>query len=600
LLIALFGGILGQTVLEEHPMSVLVQSHGGYARCEATRLVLSLDSRLFAPHLWTRVQEWFRGGRHSAWLRQPFQVMTAAPTTSGPRWKEVAVDVLSWLIFLVMVPADHPLVALWQVVDWAAINRLCAPCYQNDRRGQRAWAPAQMVALLVLFLALPAPSESALLRTVAIVPLYRWFCGFGLFSALPDHSSLYTFRQRVGAEGFEAILTGVIGQCMERGLIDNRLAFFDMMGVPASAHDWTPYERAVLLTYALGRYLEQAGQESMPEALRQVTAEVAVAVLDNKQLRKDAGIGRRVLQSMERWTRLRREAPGVALWERILEEAVQELRAEADAPALPPADPATARDWLKELAKRLKERLPHTRGDRDARMGHTSPAKLCCGYWLGFLVDSRRSVITAVRVLPLIGNQHGEMVPALDAHQARTGHYPQAVSADSAQDYDWVHVALAWRQIQGHIAARLHPSTGTGLGPEHFLFNEQGQVLCPAGKVMTRHGRRKKGRWYFKAHDCRACPRREVCVPQGQRSRRVRAIYLEVGAHRRWQQNRANTRTAAYKAARAQRFASEGLFGLARRLYGAEKMPYRSLPMNTIAGLLIGTVLNLAVLARQG
>ena len=582
-------------------MSVLAQGPGWHGRCEAQRISLSLEAHVFQPHLWVRIQGWFRGDDTMSWLRQPFQVMTAGgPDARGPRWKEIAVDVLSWLIFLVMVPADHPLVALWQVVDWAAINRLCAPCYQNRKRGQRAWAPAQLVALLLLFFVLPAPSESALLRTVAIVPLYRWFCGFGLFSALPDHSSLYTFRKRVGAERFEALLTGVIGQCVERGLIDNRLAFFDMMGVPASAHAWTPYERAGLLTYALGRYLEQAGQESIPEALRQVAAEVAVAVLDNRRLQKDAGIGRRVLQSMERWTRLRREAPGQALWERVLEEAVQELRAEPDAPAPAlPADPAAARDWLTGLAKRLKERLPHTRGDRDARMGHISVAKLCCGYWLGFLVDSLQSVITAVRVIPLIGNQHGQMVPALDAHQARTGHYPQAVAADSAQDYDWVHVALAWRQVHGHIAARPHPSTGSGLGPEYMLVNEKGQLLCPVGKVMTRHGRRKKGRWLFKASGCRTCPRREVCVPKGQRSLRARAVYLDVGAHRRWQENRANTRTAAYKAARAKRFASEGLFGLARRLYGADKMPYRSLPMNTIAGLMIGTVMNLAVLARE-
>lgn len=42
-----------------------------------------------------RGQEWFCRGRHAAWLQQPFQVMTAAsPTTSRPRWKEIAVDVL--------------------------------------------------------------------------------------------------------------------------------------------------------------------------------------------------------------------------------------------------------------------------------------------------------------------------------------------------------------------------------------------------------------------------------------------------------------------------------------------------------------------------
>ena len=202
---------------------------------------------------------------------------------------------------------------------------------------------------------------------------------------------------------------------------------------------------------------------------------MAIAVLGNKQLQKDAGIGHRVLQSMARWTRLRREAPGQALWARVLEEAVQELRAEPEAPATPPVDPTAARDWLKKLAQRLKERLPHTRGDRDARMGHTSVAKMCCGYWLGFLVDSLRSVITAVRVIPLVGNQHREMVPALDAHQARTGHYPQAVVADSAQDYDW----CTWRWPGGGFTG-ISPLAGTP---------PRGPVWVPSTFWSTRRAR---------------------------------------------------------------------------------------------------------------
>jgi hypothetical protein len=48
------------------------------------------------------------------------------------------------------------------------------------------------------------------------------------------------------------------------------------------------------------------------------------------------------------------------------------------------------------------------------------------------------------------------------------------------------------------------------------------------------------------------------------------------------------------------KFSSEGLFGLAKRLYGADEMPYRSTPMNQIAGLMIGIAMELSLLARHG
>ena len=100
-----------------------------------------------------------------------------------------------------------------------------------------------------------------------------------------------------------------------------------MKGVSASARVWTPYERAVLLTQALMRYLEQTENDGLlatplPEALRQLAAEVAIEVLGNKRLQKNAQVPSRVLGSLERWTRQRQEAKGQALWEMTLEQAI--------------------------------------------------------------------------------------------------------------------------------------------------------------------------------------------------------------------------------------------------------------------------------------
>lgn len=589
-------------------MMELTYGHESSVQFEVQGLTIHLSAKLFRTELWEAIRDWFQtkyGVPH--WLSAPFRVLTAEEDVSGyPRWKQIGVDVLSWIIFHLLVPPDHRLVQLWQVVDWSAINRLCAPVYKNSESGQRAWAPAQMFALLLLYFVLPVPSECELLRTVAIVPLYRWFCGFGLFTKLLDHSTLHDFRKNVGVERFEVILTLVILRCIEQGLVANDLLHFDMKGVSASARVWSPYERAVLLAAALIRYLERIEEgstsvEPLPEAIRQLAAEVAIEVLGNKKLQKNKQSPSRVLKSLERWTRQRQEANGQAAWEMALEHAVQTLLDDEEAEMGMPQTQTGRRHRLKEMAQRLKNLLSHARGDSDARVGWVSDVILKCGYWLGFLVDGLHNVITAVNVVPLNVHQNTQMTSAVNMHRDRVDAYPKAVAADSAQDHYPVHQWLDERQIEGHIASRDRRTHGEGFSVGHFTFDEQGHLRCPAGKRLSAGKEGKDGRTPFRAQssDCAACPLKAKCLPKRQQPDGPRFIRLRSDSHRRWLQNRKHTQTEAYKAIQKKRFTSEGLFGLAARLHGADKMPYRSQPMNHIAGLLIGTAMNMALLVRQ-
>ena len=590
-------------------MMAVQYGHGSFAQCEAERLTLRLPARLFGAEVWDLIKEWFRTDTcDSHWLSAPFRVMTAEEDISGyPRWKLAHVDVLSWIIFHLMVSSNHPLVELWQIIDWAGINRLCAPAYKNSQAGQRAWAPAQMFGLLLLLFIQPIASECELLRMVAIVPLYRWFCGFGLFGPLPDHSTLYTFRSKMGKERFEAILTWIVLRCQEAGLIANELLHFDMMGVAASAGAWTPYERVVLLTWGLNRYWELVEEGEVPEAplsesMRQLAAEIAVEVIGNKRLLAAPRTSGRVLRSLDRWTARRQESKGQALWEMALEEAVRSLLMEegTEVSGCPPESSARHR-WLTKTAQRLKGLLPHARGDLDARVRRMNAVRLLCGYWLGFLVDDLRGVITDVRVVPLNVTQETQMIPALASHRQRVGAYPQAVAADSAQDYYSVHRVLDEHQIQGHIASRNHKARGGGLGSVYFTWDENGRLHCPQGHIMKPGKCRKDGLQPFRAstEDCASCPRKAECLTENQQPSGPRLIHLKPAAHQRWLENRAHTRTEAYKEAQKKRFASERWFGLAERLYGADKMPYRSLAMNHIAGLMTGIAMNLALLAQD-
>ena len=183
--------------------------------------------------------------------------MTArAKDPDAPRWKANGVDVLSWFLYLLKVPPDHELVRLWQVIDWAGINRIAGTQYHNAHGGRPAWAPAQVVAILMLMFLYGVAHETTTLARIKENIVWCWFCGFSLFGPFPKHDALYDFRVRMGVERFERILTQVVLACIEVGLVKNVLVGFDLTSVTASAHRWSPYERAVILTHALIRYLE--------------------------------------------------------------------------------------------------------------------------------------------------------------------------------------------------------------------------------------------------------------------------------------------------------------------------------------------------------
>lgn len=563
-------------------------------------ILLRLKNKAFPAGLTQNLQTFFAEDWSTSDLVQPFLTMTAS-LPGQPRWKHQSLDLLSLMIYHLLIPKDHPLVQLWAQFDWQAINRICLPGYKNQRAGQRAWAPAQMIALLLLFVLLPAQSETGLLQQVALTPLARWFCGFGLFSSLPDHSSLHTFRKRLGEQRFEALLTWVILACDRAGLIDNQRLYFDMTGVTASAHPFQPYERAVLLTFALIRLLERTPdhpEDTLSEQVRLLAAEVALEAQDNEKLRQKPALAPRLLASLDRW----RNGKAQPLAQMRIEQALDQLLNPADPTPTPDSAPVSSPDLrarLKSVALALKNQLPHARGDLDARLGWTSDVKLICGYWQGFLVDSRNHIITAVRYIPVNQMQSEQMILALDQHRDRLGSYPQSIVADSAQDYDPVHLALEQRQIQGQIASRRHQGAGGGLGSKHYRFNPAGELLCPAGRPMRAGKVRKDGLTPHRGQGCATCELKAACLPKGQQQTGHRLIHLNPEAHRRWLQNRENTFTPEYKQAQQKRFASEGLFGLAGRLHHGKRASYRSEAMNRISGILVGMAMNMIVLSRH-
>ena len=583
-------------------MGAIIQGAGqSELRWDAQQLVICLPRQVFGA-MWDalveRLTEVWRSRTFITWTQPTMTARGSGP--DAPRWKSYPLDVLSGLLFLLKVSASHELVRLWAVIDWAAINALCAPLYHNAHGGQHAWAPAQMTALLVLMFLYGVPHETTLLRRIQENIIWCWFCGFGLFGPWPDHSTLYTFRKRVGSELFEQVLTLAVQACIEAGLVANELVHFDLTAVVASGHRWSPYERAVVLSKALIRYLElmwvnQTPQEPFPEALRVLAAEVALETLPHKTL--DSVAPERVVQTVVDWDA--QTDPAQTAWQTTLEETVQEQLSAADALPLPSTAAEQTKPWLLPVAKRILEELPHTRGDQDARVGRTTCYTWFCGYLLGFVVDGLHHIITSVAWG--MGNAQQALLfpPAMEHHRQRVLGKPKGVALDSAFDHPDVYAYLDREGIEGHITSRDHakPRDG-GFGTDCLVWHPtRGVVYCPHDTPLQSQGNGCSGRHTFVGTDCERCELYARCCPSGRGE--PKKFTLDPVHHRRWQQNREHCRTDEYKGAQKARFVEEGRFGLAKMNHGADKVPYRSDEMNHIAGLMIAAVMNWHILARH-
>jgi len=600
-------------------MGAAIQGYGGsQLSCEANQIVICLPRQVFGQ-AWAGLVTFLLGaiGQQQVISNSQGVMTERGEGEDAPRWKQASLDVLSWVLFLLKVPAGHELVALWQTIPWATINQICVPLYHNAHGGRLAWAPAQMVAILVLMFLYGVAYETRTLGWVRENVVWAWFCcaspaacGFGFFGPWPNRNALYDFRQRVGVQVFEEILTLAVLACIESGLVDNRLVSFDLTAMVASGHRWSPYERAVILSKALIRYLElcwaeQQPKEPLPDALRQLAAEVALEVLPHKALEKVKP--ERVMESVEQGDD--QKTP----WQEKMKETVEEVHQQEGTVAEPPAPksgsamatlplsdatPEKVRAKLVRVAKKLMARMPHSRGDLDARVGRTTNYTWFCGYLMGFAVDSRHHIITAV-VLAAGNVKQAKLFPsAMEAHCQRLG-VPEAVALDSAfDDKTEVHDYLDVQGIEGHVTSRDHatPANG-GYGTDRLTWDEEQWILrCPNGTPLQPTGNTRPGQQTYEGTACSGCAWYPKCNPKGQGE--AKRFTLNPISHRRWQENRQHCWTEEYKAAQGQRFVEEGRFGLVKMNHHGDKAPYRSEAMNRIAALMMAIVMDYRILAR--
>lgn len=529
-----------------------------------------------------------------AWVLAP--TIRVAAANPGPHWKQLTIDGLSYLLFLLLIPAGHPLRQLYAAFDWATIDAKCAEVYKNQARGAPAYAPQVLFRILVLMFVSGTPFESATLARLQTDVAWRWFVGLSLLGPLPTAGSLSRFRTRVGVARFEAILVELILVCDRQGLIGQVEAYFDMTGVEASASQVTPYERAVILAKALSAYLaaEAGGSSAVsPEQIAAIVLEVLGAKHPSLQEVQPAQI---VVSQAHLEEELARTVKGEPAWWQRLRQASAQVKQQLS------GTPEAGLERLREVARRLVPSLPQAFGNPDAAVGHTRTDGTLCGYRSGLLVDAKRRIIVAVIVVALNGVEAPAALQALDKYYAICGCYPKRLGLDSAFDRDEVHGYCEAHAIDASITGRSRPGAVGVFHADAFVWNSQGQLVCPNGEQMEQvKAPDAKGVAVYRAGGtCAQCPLLNQCLTAKQQQKRPapqRELRINPAAHQRAQRSRERSRSLEGRALRRRRFATEGLFGPLNTYHNGDKAPYRSGEMDTIAQLLVAFVANLETLA---
>ena len=133
-------------------------------------------------------------------------------------------EVLSILIFysLSLIPENHLLRKIDRMVSFDFIYDFLAPYYPAT--GRPSVDPVSMFKMLLIGYLYGIKSERRLVEEVQLNIAYRWFCGFELDDAVPDHSTFSKTRTRKWQQSslFQKAFYEIVKQCIAGGLIDGK------------------------------------------------------------------------------------------------------------------------------------------------------------------------------------------------------------------------------------------------------------------------------------------------------------------------------------------------------------------------------------------
>jgi transposase len=349
-----------------------------------------------------------------------------------------------------LVPADSFYRRLDAKLDLAFVRELVRDTYKEG--GRPSIDPVVFFRLQLVLFFEGLRSERELVRVAADRLSIRWYLGYDLDEALPDHSSLTRIRQRYGLAVFRRFFESIVEQCRAAGLVWGQELYVDATQVRANASLDSRAPR-----FAVEAHLSELfGDDTEAEP-----TELAPAV--------DSGT----------LVELPIDRSGAA------QEALAQQNLERH-------------DWLDRIGR--PDRTVHTgsyrrrsdfetsRTDPDAVMMIEKKGGLRFGYHDHYVVDGGKArVILEVLVTPADVMENQPFLDLIWRARSRWRLRPRQVTGDTAYGTVEAIVGLEDQGIRAYAPLADWDHRTPYYGPSLFSYEpEYDRIRCPNGQVLRR------------------------------------------------------------------------------------------------------------------
>jgi transposase len=450
-----------------------------------------------------------------------------------------------------LVPADNFYRHLEAKLDLSFVREWSRELYAE--RGRPSIDPVVFFKLQLVMFFEGIRSQRQLIETASLNLAHRWYLGYTLDEALPDHSSLTRIRHRLGVDVFQRFFEKVVDLCQESGLVWGRELCFDATKVEANA--------------------------GIPSLIPRFYYDATTHVVDLFDEETD-------------------DAASQA--DTDLPEGIVALPIDAES-RRPAGDPP----WRLLKERRLDPDRPSHRGYRctsDFRVSPTDPdvspmwdwGAIRLGYHDHYVVDGgKRRIILAALVTPADVMENQAMRDLLWRVCFRRKIWPHQVTGDAKYGTTGNIVALedAGIRAYGPLTDFAHRTDFDG--QDDFVFDpERDEYRCPQGHPLRRYStKHTEGVVAYRGEGavCNACPVKAQRTTSDHGRKVQRSFYVDYlegvrGYH---------TTEPYKKAIRKRQVWVEPLFAEAKEWHGLRRLRLRGLINANIQGLLIAAGQNL-------
>jgi transposase len=454
-------------------------------------------------------------------------------------------------------------------IDFSFVNELLEGSYCK-RYGRPAKEPELMVRLLVLQ-RLYNLSDRRVIEEASLHLAYMYFLGINPEEELPHHSLLAKFRtQRLQDITIDDILSGIVQQCVEKGIVEGKQISIDSTHTEAKTFQAT-VERVM-------KRLANKMFTTIKEELGEIPSNIDQEIPDYREI-VDHKEAKRTMKTYIDDT--------ITKVENLMEEhELPQTKALVD----------NAKEIIND-PKFMEQKGVHSLVDQEARVGHKSRTKRFFGYKTEFMMLTEAKLILSVTV----GNGayvDGTRFQRLLEIALKSGLTIEEVYGDKAyfkkNILDQINAIGANPYIPvSEMAYRIDD--------ERFKYNKDSdEWFCERGNstVKKSHKKRKNGkeslRYYFNRETCRDCPLRDTCI-SGKTVGKIMEVGINTPEFYEYSQEQ---KSDAFKEKYKARAGHEGKNGEMKQFHGLDRAIGYGLRSMSFQAKLTALAVNLKRIAK--